>query len=234
MKTNLLTIVACSALFALTAVHAQTASSDATLTADPVYQNNCAKCHGKIEWTGTLSPERSGPGPSFHRSLRRNVAQIRTWPNAYLFSIDNKGNPANCGVLGFHTYIYDPTVTPEPGWIFTFSSWISPGLFGAGFQDVTALWHETSEAFNDPFGDTGPYRLGSSQISPHLQKFARRTWKLETPWKYCRRRPSASFSSTAIKLSFITRKPKPCCSGLKWEPLRMPSMARLAIATPPR
>jgi mono/diheme cytochrome c family protein len=47
VKTNLLAIVACSALFALTAVHAQTASSDATLTARPVYQKNCAKCHGK-------------------------------------------------------------------------------------------------------------------------------------------------------------------------------------------
>lgn len=47
MKTNLLAFVACSALFALTAVHAQTASSDATLTADPAYQKNCAKCHGK-------------------------------------------------------------------------------------------------------------------------------------------------------------------------------------------
>lgn len=46
MKTNL-TIVACSVLLALTAVHAKTASSDATLTADPVYQKNCAKCHGK-------------------------------------------------------------------------------------------------------------------------------------------------------------------------------------------
>jgi hypothetical protein len=28
-----------------------------------------------------------------------------------------------------------------------------PGLFGSGFQDVTALSHETSEAFNDPFVD---------------------------------------------------------------------------------
>jgi hypothetical protein len=26
-------------------------------------------------------------------------------------------------------------------------------LFGGGFQDVTALSHETSEAFNDPFGN---------------------------------------------------------------------------------
>jgi hypothetical protein len=32
-----------------------------------------------------------------------------------------------------------------------YSSWISPGLFGAGFQDVTALSHEVAETFSDPF-----------------------------------------------------------------------------------
>ncbi len=79
---------------------------------------------------------------------------MQAWPNTYLFSIDSKGKPAGCCVLGFHTYIFDPTVTPQPRWIFEFSSWISPGLFGAGFQDVTALSHEVSEAFNDPFGNT--------------------------------------------------------------------------------
>jgi hypothetical protein len=79
---------------------------------------------------------------------------MQAWPNTFLFSIDAKGKPAGCCVLGFHTYIYDPSLTPQPRWIFAFSSWISPGLFGAGFQDVTALSHETSEAFNDPFINT--------------------------------------------------------------------------------
>ena len=32
-----------------------------------------------------------------------------------------------------------------------YSSWISPGIFSGGFQDVTALSHEVAEAFNDPF-----------------------------------------------------------------------------------
>jgi len=31
-----------------------------------------------------------------------------------------------------------------------YSSWISPGLFRGGFQDVTALSHEISETYNDP------------------------------------------------------------------------------------
>lgn len=42
------TVVMCSLLFALTAASAaQTPSSDATLTANPVFHKNCAKCHGK-------------------------------------------------------------------------------------------------------------------------------------------------------------------------------------------
>lgn len=40
-------IAACSVFLALTAVSAQIPPSDATLTANPVYEKNCAKCHGK-------------------------------------------------------------------------------------------------------------------------------------------------------------------------------------------
>jgi mono/diheme cytochrome c family protein len=49
LKTSRLAIAACSLTlsFSLTAVSAQTPPSDATLTANPVYQKNCAKCHGK-------------------------------------------------------------------------------------------------------------------------------------------------------------------------------------------
>jgi mono/diheme cytochrome c family protein len=42
------TVIMCSLLFALTKSSAgQTPPSDATLTANPVFHNNCAKCHGK-------------------------------------------------------------------------------------------------------------------------------------------------------------------------------------------
>jgi mono/diheme cytochrome c family protein len=47
LKTSRLTIAMCSLFFALTAVSAQTPPSDATLTANPVFQKSCAKCHGK-------------------------------------------------------------------------------------------------------------------------------------------------------------------------------------------
>jgi mono/diheme cytochrome c family protein len=40
-------MAACFLFLALTAVSAQNPPFDATLTANPVYQKNCAKCHGK-------------------------------------------------------------------------------------------------------------------------------------------------------------------------------------------
>jgi len=49
LKTSRLSIAVCSLTLslALTAVPAQTPPSDATLTANPVFLKNCAKCHGK-------------------------------------------------------------------------------------------------------------------------------------------------------------------------------------------
>src|SRR5262249_33158969 len=66
--------------------------------------------------------------------------------------VNNPSVPGGCCVLGFHTYFFDDAV-PQDRWVTQYASWISPGLFGAGFQDVTALSHETSEAINDPFVD---------------------------------------------------------------------------------
>lgn len=80
-----------------------------------------------------------------------NALSTTMLPNTFLFSIDNAGKMAGCCVLGFHTYFYDPSAIPQPRWVTQFASWISPGLFGAGFADVTALSHETAEAFADPF-----------------------------------------------------------------------------------
>lgn len=40
-------ITVCALFFALTAVSAQTSPSDATLIANPIFEKNCAKCHGK-------------------------------------------------------------------------------------------------------------------------------------------------------------------------------------------
>lgn len=47
LKTCLLAITTCSLLVAAVAAFAQTPPQDASLTANPVYEKNCAKCHGK-------------------------------------------------------------------------------------------------------------------------------------------------------------------------------------------
>jgi hypothetical protein len=74
------------------------------------------------------------------------------FPNTFLYQ---NHNPQNCCVLGFHTFDEEPGV-PENGnlprrYVVNYSSWISPGLFGSSFQDITALSHEIAETYNDPF-----------------------------------------------------------------------------------
>ena len=47
MEASRLAIAVCFLFFVLTVVSAQTPPSDGALTANPVFQKNCAKCHGK-------------------------------------------------------------------------------------------------------------------------------------------------------------------------------------------
>jgi hypothetical protein len=73
------------------------------------------------------------------------------FPNAFLYFT----TPSNCCVLGFHSYDQEPGGAAN-GWrerryVMNYSSWVSPGLFGSAFTDITALSHELSETFNDPF-----------------------------------------------------------------------------------
>jgi hypothetical protein len=74
------------------------------------------------------------------------------FPDTYLYE---GGDPNNCCVLGFHTFDSEPGTKHNGNlprfYMMIYASWISPGLFGAGFEDVTALSHEMTETFNDPF-----------------------------------------------------------------------------------
>jgi hypothetical protein len=70
--------------------------------------------------------------------------------NVYLFE---NGDPNQCCVLGFH----GPDVEPGPNGTLNnfdmiYASWITPGLFLGGAADITALSHEMSETYEDPFG----------------------------------------------------------------------------------
>jgi len=76
-------------------------------------------------------------------------------PNTFLFdlNVNNPNTPGSCCVLGFHTFFRARTAVPQPRFVAEYASWISPGLLGGGFQDVTALSNEISEAFANPFLD---------------------------------------------------------------------------------
>ena len=74
--------------------------------------------------------------------------------NTVLFS---GGDINNCCVIGFHTFDFEPG-TPRNGnlprlYVLNYSSWLSPGLFLFGFEDMTPWSHEMAETFNDPFGN---------------------------------------------------------------------------------
>ena len=75
------------------------------------------------------------------------------FPDTYLQ--DDFNDPNTCCVLGFHSYDLEPGDASN-GWqerryVMNYSSWISPGIFGGGFVDITALSHELMETFSDPF-----------------------------------------------------------------------------------
>jgi hypothetical protein len=87
-------------------------------------------------------------------TFTEDAVNVVAAPNTFLYSLNttNPNVPGGCCVLGFHTYFFDGSV-PQNRLLGIFASWISPGLFGNGFQDITGLSHEISELFNDPFVD---------------------------------------------------------------------------------
>jgi len=91
------------------------------------------------------------------------------FPNTYLYF---NGNPQDCCVLGFHSYDFEPgdasNGNREKRYVVDYASWISPGLFGSAFVDVTALAHEVAETFNDPFVvSDGKHNLTPWWLSPN-------------------------------------------------------------------
>jgi len=87
-------------------------------------------------------------------NFRTNAMNMSLYPNTFLFNLNrnNPNTPGGCCVLGFHTYFANfDGLFPQQRFVSQFASWISPGLFGAGFQDVTALSHELAETFANPF-----------------------------------------------------------------------------------
>jgi hypothetical protein len=86
-----------------------------------------------------------------HRITTTDISTF-LFPDTYLYQ---NGDPSQCCVLGFHTFDQEPGTKHNGNlprfYVLNYSSWISPGLFGPGFEDVTALSHEMAETFSDPF-----------------------------------------------------------------------------------
>lgn len=101
----------------------------------------------------SASDEKTPVGAAEHAGeiTTRSISTF-LFPNTYLYL---HANPNYCCVLGFHSYDFEPgDVTNgfrEKRYVLNYASWISPGLFGPGFEDVTALSHEIVESLNDPF-----------------------------------------------------------------------------------
>lgn len=91
-----------------------------------------------------------GAAENAHEMTTKDMTTL-LFPNTYLY----EGVPSNCCVLGYHTFDVEPGDATNGNayraYVVNYSSWISPGLFGGGFQDVTANSHEIAESFNDPF-----------------------------------------------------------------------------------
>ena len=87
------------------------------------------------------------------------------FPNVFLF--DSGG----CCILGFHSYDFEPPTDKhniEQRYVVAYSSWISPGLFGSAFTDVTATSHEIAETYNDPFvASDGIHNVTPWWLSPN-------------------------------------------------------------------
>ncbi len=101
----------------------------------------------------TASDTKSPVGAAEHEGdITTKDVSTFLFPNTYLYF---NGNPNQCCVLGFHTYDFEPGDASngfrEKRYVLNYSSWIGPGLFGSGFEDVTALSHEITESVNDPF-----------------------------------------------------------------------------------
>jgi hypothetical protein len=91
------------------------------------------------------------------------------FPNTFLYF---NGDPNQCCVLGFHTYDFEPgdpaNGNKEKRYVVNYSSWISPGLFGSGFVDITAVSHEVAETFNDPFvASDGKHNITPWWLAPN-------------------------------------------------------------------
>ncbi len=187
-------------------------------------------------FSAQLFPGPSGPDNTTVIGAAEVAGDITTkdistfmFPNTYLYENDD---PNQCCVLGFHSFDFEAGDATNGNqlrfFIMNYSSWISPGLFGGGFEDITAHSHEIAETFNDPFvGFDGIHNITPfwlingqcqdlmevgdvSKASPPMQRF-----------------PSPSEASP------ITPRTRPYCRGSSSRRTPPPSTTPTAIRSGP-
>lgn len=102
MKTHPLTIAVCSAFFAL-AAFAQAPPSGTGLTANPVFEKNCEKCHGKTAkgrrfgGPSLISPKTAGmSGEQLHSTIANGKGHI---PKFHMPKFRSKLSPEEIDTL---------------------------------------------------------------------------------------------------------------------------------------
>ena len=88
-------------------------------------------------------------GRAEHGDITQHDISTFLFPNTFLYI----GTVDNCCIVGFHEFDIEIVNSATRFYVFNYSSWVSPDVFGtdATFLDVTALSHEMAETFNDPF-----------------------------------------------------------------------------------
>ena len=106
-------------------------------------------------FSNALFPATAPPDNTTVIGQAENAGDITTkdlstflFPNTFLYN----GDPNQCCVVGFHSFDYEPVGNIGLGqaFVMNYSSWVTPGIFGGAFEDVTAISHEIAETYNDP------------------------------------------------------------------------------------
>lgn len=89
-----------------------------------------------------------GAAEHAHEMTTKDVSSL-LFPNTFLY----EGDPSQCCIVGYHSFDVEPDAKGNftKFYVMNFSSWVTPGLFGPSFADITALSHELSETLDDPF-----------------------------------------------------------------------------------
>ncbi|HET9921025.1 MAG TPA: hypothetical protein VFQ30_14335 [Ktedonobacteraceae bacterium] len=88
----------------------------------------------------------------FDGQIQAQLSKFNIAPNNFPIFLSNnvylyQGSSSNCCILGYHSAVS----TSQGNQTYAWGSYISPGLFSAGVQDIDGLSHEVAEWMNDPY-----------------------------------------------------------------------------------